>query len=195
LVLSVTNSCFLQNAEELVEKWFQMKFLAGDIPAELLDDWSTGKPGAEMHLPPPSPFIATNFDLIPARANTLANLSREERTRDVEGLPETAVLAPELVIDEPGLRLFHKADISFRTPKAVANFKLTSPVLWEGSASRALGMLLADCVTDVISQVVSQAEQASLSAKISYDGPEGFQLSLYGFNDKLQTLALALVEV
>jgi secreted Zn-dependent insulinase-like peptidase len=173
-----------------------MDFLSADIPAALLHNWSTGKPGADMHLPPPNPFIATKFDLLPgAKAHTLADLSSEERTADFEGLPEIAVLAPELLIDEPDLRLFHRADSSFGTPRAIANFKLTSSVLWQSAATRAQGMLMVDCLNDVVNEVVSQADLASLSAQISYEGPEGFQLSLYGFNDKLQTLAVALIEV
>ena len=56
-------------------------------------------------------------------------------------------------------------------------------------------MLLVDCLKDSINEVAYQAEQASLTAQVSYEGPEGFQISVSGFNDKLQTLACSLAKV
>lgn len=173
-----------------------MSFLSGDIPSALLDAWDKGTPGPEMCLPPRNPFIATKFDLLTdAGAHTVADLASEAKNPEVKGLPEIAVLAPVLVLDEPGVRLFHKAETAFGTPRAVANFRFTSPLLWQSAAARARGMLLVDCLKDSINEVVYQADQASLSAQLSYEGPEGIQVSLYGFNDKLQTLADALAKV
>ena len=173
-----------------------MSYLRGDIPSALLQAWDSATPGPEMHLPPRNPFIASNLALLSdSAAHTIADLGSEEQTPDMHGLPEIAVLAPVLLLDEAGARLFHRADTSFGTPRAVACLRLSSASLWQSAAARASGMLLVDCLKDSINEVVYQADQALLSAQVSYEGPEGFQISLYGFNDKLQRLACSLAKV
>lgn len=173
-----------------------MSYVSGDIPTVLLDSWDAGKPGPDMRMILPNPFIATNFELLPDPvAHTVADVQGETKDSDVEDLPDIAVLAPSLIVEEPGLRLFHKADIAFSSPRAVVHFKLTSPVLWRGASVRACSMLLIDCIKDAINEVVYQADQASLTAQVSNEGPEGLQVSLYGLNDKLQTLADSVFKV
>ena len=48
------------------------------------------------------------------------------------------VAPPQLVCDVPGLRLWHKMDAEFRTPRANAYFLLTSPTTYDSPRAAAL---------------------------------------------------------
>ncbi len=55
------------------------------------------------------------------------------------GAAEQAVVEPpQVVCDVPGLRLWHKMDAEFRTPRANAYFLLTSPTAYDSPRAAAL---------------------------------------------------------
>jgi secreted Zn-dependent insulinase-like peptidase len=107
----------VQNTSKETEEWFDIEYVAGEVPVALLDAWAAGSASPDMRLPPPNPFIATDFSLVTAGSNTVP----------APTAGELAVGAPALVLEEPGLRLFHKAVTSFGTPRAVAGFRCALP--------------------------------------------------------------------
>ena len=85
------------------EAWYGTAYAAAQLRAELLDRWATAPPHAALQLPPPNPFIPTDFALVAdlepgaaaapaARARAAsAPAARTTRTADANG----AAAAPD----------------------------------------------------------------------------------------------------
>ena len=75
--------------------------------------------------------------------------------------------APEMVCDEPGLRLWHKLDRQFETPKAAAYFCVTSAAMYESPAAAAATHLLMKLLEDALCETAYLADVAGLSYDVS----------------------------
>lgn len=116
----------MQASDQSHEEWFEFDYLSGDIPEGMLERWDAARPGVDLKLPPPNPFIAADYDLLPgAPSNTVKAAAEVPHpcTGDPVRLPDGAVGAPELLVDVPGTRVFHKLVTAFGTPRAVAMFR------------------------------------------------------------------------
>lgn len=76
---------------------------------------------------------------------------------------------PEMICDEPGLRLWHKLDRQFQTPKAAAYFCLTSAAMYESPAAAAATHLLMKLLEDALCETAYLADVAGLSYDVSVD--------------------------
>lgn len=76
---------------------------------------------------------------------------------------------PQMICDEPGLRLWHKLDRQFQTPKAAAYFCLTSAAMYESPAAAAATHLLMKLLEDALCETAYLADVAGLSYDVSYD--------------------------
>ena len=74
---------------------------------------------------------------------------------------------PEMICDEPGLRLWHKLDRQFQTPKAAAYFCLTSAAMYESPAAAAATHLLMKLLEDALCETAYLADVAGLSYDVS----------------------------
>ena len=74
---------------------------------------------------------------------------------------------PEMLCDEPGLRLWHKLDRQFQTPKAAAYFCLTSAAMYESPAAAAATHLLMKLLEDALCETAYLADVAGLSYDVS----------------------------
>ena len=90
-------------------------------------------------------------------------------------VPEAAVAAdgvedgtfpspPALLLDSPGLRLFHKLDTTFRVPRTNAYFKLVSPSTYDSPRSAALTHLVVKLLEDALCETAYAADVAGQSA-------------------------------
>ena len=76
---------------------------------------------------------------------------------------------PEMICDEPGLRLWHKLDRQFQTPKAAAYFCLTSAAMYDSPAAAAATHLLMKLLEDALCETAYLADVAGLSYDVSVD--------------------------
>ena len=74
---------------------------------------------------------------------------------------------PERICDEPGLRLWHKLDRQFQTPKAAAYFCLTSAAMYDSPATAASTHLLMKLLEDALCETAYLADVAGLSYDVS----------------------------
>ncbi len=74
---------------------------------------------------------------------------------------------PDMVCNEPGLRLWHKLDRQFETPKAAAYFLLSSPAMYESPAAAATTHLLLKLLEDALCETAYLADVAGLSYDVS----------------------------
>ena len=82
-----------------------------------------------------------------------------------DGVPLLAI-APALLADEPGLRLWHKLDTTFRLPKAAAHFRLASPAAYTSPACAAATHLLTRLLEDCLQEQAYAAEIAGLTYEV-----------------------------
>lgn len=75
--------------------------------------------------------------------------------------------APEMICNDTGLRLWHKLDRQFQTPKAAAYFCLTSAAMYESPAAAAATHLLMKLLEDALCETAYRADVAGLSYDVS----------------------------
>lgn len=70
---------------------------------------------------------------------------------------------PALLADRPGLRLWHKPDVTFRLPRASAHFLLASPATYDSAAAAAGTHVAVALLEDVLCETAYLAEVAGLT--------------------------------
>lgn len=58
----------LQGITTDIEPWYGTLYSREPLPAEWLAVWEAASPPAELHLPPPNPFVPTDFALLQVRS-------------------------------------------------------------------------------------------------------------------------------
>ena len=95
--------------------------------------------------------------------NAVSNGSKEELLQEHSDFPT----APEMICNDPGLRLWHKLDRQFQTPKAAAYFCLTSAAMYESAGAAAATHLLIKLLEDALCETAYLADVAGLSYDVS----------------------------
>ena len=75
----------------------------------------------------------------------------------------THATPPELLCNDAGLRVWHKLDDHFETPKAAAYFCLTSAAMYESPKAAAVTHLLVKVLEDTLCETAYLADVAGLS--------------------------------
>ena len=57
------------------EPWYGTQYSSQPLPRDWLARWEAAVPPSELRLPPPNPFVPTDFALLPASARSGAALS------------------------------------------------------------------------------------------------------------------------
>lgn len=91
---------------------------------------------------------------------------------------------PKMICDEPGLRLWHKLDRQFQTPKAAAYFCLTSAAMYDSPAAAAATHLLMKLLEDAQCETAYLADVAGLSYDVSVD-PSFCMVALHALGSQL----------
>ena len=70
---------------------------------------------------------------------------------------------PALILDQPGLRLWHKLDTTFRLPRASAHILIALPATYDSAAAAAGTHVAVALLEDVLCETAYLAEVAGLS--------------------------------
>ncbi len=126
-----------------------------------------------LALPAPNEFIAESVALLPA--------------------PEAEAAVPELVVNEPRLRIWHRQDTSFKVPRGnlLANF-LTAEVNRTARQAAASELYVA-LLGDTVNEYTYPAYLAGLNFGIATSG-RGIGLSVSGYSDKQMVLLARIVD-
>ncbi|XP_041993159.1 nardilysin-like [Salvia splendens] len=154
------------------EPWFGSRYLEEDIPLHLMELWKDPpKIDSSLHLPSKNDFIPCDFSL------------RVEK----ESCQSTDSASPRCILDEPYMKLWYKADQTFKLPRANTYFRITL----KGGCSNMRNALLTELfillLKDELNEIIYQASVAKLESSVSLYGDK-LELKLYGFNDKLSVL-------
>ncbi|GAX77819.1 hypothetical protein CEUSTIGMA_g5262.t1 [Chlamydomonas eustigma] len=152
----------------LDEPWYGTKYCIETLPDAWAESWGEkAGPDARLHLPRPNPFIPTDF-----------TLHKEDAW---EGSPKVVLLEPCF------MRVHHKCDMTFNTPKAVINLDFQSPEAYNSPEHAHMTKLFVALVEDELSELSYDAELAGLQYAVS-NTQSGFGLSVSGYSHKLLVL-------
>ena len=122
-----------------------------------------------IKLPVDNPFIVDDYSV-------LANVNQQ---------PADAV--PELIIDQPGIKLWYKQSTDFSSPKGSINIQIGSPVAGNSIEHFAQQKLLAALLADQLNEMAYVAQEAGLSYAVSAQ-QHGLTVKVSGFSQRQQLL-------
>lgn len=186
-----------------VEPWFEIPFVEVQIPDSLLQSWAAAVPSADLALPPQNSYIPSDFSLVhkfsknPAPPRSFNHQSASDSLADRSSLE--AICAeqmaqplfpepPNVIVDEPGLRVWHKIDYTFCLPRINSYWKLVSPFAYDTPQHAALAHLLLKLLEDALCETTYLAEVAGLHYNIWNEGRQGIDFKVEGFSQKLPLL-------
>ncbi|GFR39667.1 hypothetical protein Agub_g138, partial [Astrephomene gubernaculifera] len=168
------------------EPWFGLEVTSLELPPDLVRGWAQQPPLPELALPPRNPYLPQDFSL---------------RCEDPEqqqpapappppppGLPALLASPPQLLLDIPGLRLWHKLDTTFRTPRAAVHWRLFSPAGHTDPRVAAASHLTLKLLEEALREDAYLADVAGLHYATSPEGLAGMEFRVDGFSDKLGVL-------
>ena len=169
-----------------VEPWFGTRHTVSRVAPERLASWQAAYngtptvpfPAGTPALPPPNPYIATNFELrhpLPPSARRPKRVPPQLLHRSARGL------------------LFHKPDTAFATPKAVVCLELAVARVdaAASSAEQATERTLREIVAKLALEQLNAEAYAATLAGLSYEctaSERGWFIQVDGFAHKLPML-------
>jgi insulysin len=172
------------SAEWQYEKWYKAKYRQIKVSDELLNDWSSkSDPDPRLRLPGMNTFLPTDFSL---RSEDPDSVAEEDPSLDY-----TKVM-PKLLIDEPGIQLWHKMDRTFKVPKTAIRMLLVTPNVYISPRSMTLNRIFIKVLEDDLNSHIYDASLAGCKAKVTCL-PSGISVSVTGFSEKLPMLLDAVM--
>lgn len=181
----------LPGSTHIREPWFDMEAVSAQLPQDMCSTWATQQAAQDLRLPPPNPYVATDFSLrelqqAPAQHSSCSSLL---------GITPVLPGPPAMVLDVPGLWLWYKADDVFKMPRTNAYFRLWSPALHDSPRAAALSHLALKLLEDVLAEDGYLADVAGLHYSTSPEGQAGLELRVDGFSHKHAAFVQRLFDV
>ena len=134
-----------------IEPYYGAQYRSKDLSAEQME--ALGHPKSvdpRLELPRLNQYIPTNFSLkCDAGLSSPNSASEAERT-----------VAPNMVMERPGLRLWHKMDKYWRVPKAYIQFSLVSPIPYSSPRSMTYNRIYQRMLNDDLKSTIYDATMA-----------------------------------
>ncbi|GAX76258.1 hypothetical protein CEUSTIGMA_g3702.t1 [Chlamydomonas eustigma] len=186
--LSALASSSSSSARSVVEPWFQLESVCMEIPPSMSAGWSVQDVSPQLHLPPPNPYLPTDFTLRASADDHNLEVETNTKLASTLGLPVVLAAPPTLVLEEPGLRVWHKLDSTFKTPRTFTAFRLSSPAWLKDARSTAAAKLFLKLMEDALNEDAYLADVAGLHYGLTGDDLAGLEIKVEGFSHKLPVL-------
>jgi len=171
-------------------------YIATDFSLRCDDE--NGAASASLPPPPPPTLPMPTATAMTTTAATAATEPEEEPLSKAIITP--LCQPPSLLLDEPGLRLWHKLDASFRVPKASLHAHFTPAVAFSdpnsssslfggGARASAAAHLCSRLLDDALCEEAYLADVAGLSVDAWPEGCAGMEVRVEGFSHKLPELS------
>jgi nardilysin len=180
--------------EEKQEEWFNFPYAVANVPEKLIEQWKTVTPGNDLCLPPKNNYLPTDFSLksiIKSPTTAIAIDMNGDHMEQNQAATTVFPSPPNLLIDTPGLRVFHKLDTTFKQPKVAAFFRLSFPEsspFYNSPRSAALTHLAVKLLEDGLCETAYLADVAGLRYSIHLEGRLGLDIKIGGFSHRLPDL-------
>lgn len=175
-VLVMINAPELQTHQQ--SRYYQTGYNVEPIPDAEQASWKKAMADKSLKLPRPNEFVAKNFNLKHERSQAVADVKSD---------------APELLRDQPNLKLWFKADKEFLVPRGSINVSLRNAKTAESPAGRAHTVLLARLLDNQLNEHRYTASLAGLDV-VLMPGDRGMSLMIGGYNDKQGLLLTRTLE-
>ncbi len=139
--------------ERATEEWFGFEYARAALPAALLEGWAApAAPAPELALPTRNEYLPTDFSLGGEEGGAGGDAAADGGAEEAaDAFPPP----PTLLVDAPGLRVWHKRDARFRLPRTNAYFRLAGGAAADGSPrAAALAHLVAKLAEDALCEEV-----------------------------------------
>lgn len=167
------------------EQWYGAPFKKEKITKQQLASWKELAANVAeelgMSLPAPNEFIPKDFSL------RQAGVSSASTTK----MP-LEVTPPGLISSDAMMRLWHKADAAFRTPRAYLLTKVNTPAYELGPEVVTMMRLFCNIVYDDLNAFAYDASVAGLS--YGFEFSDSLSVTVAGFNHKLPTLLKVVMQ-
>lgn len=156
LVMMVTSREYAKTANVTMletEKWYGTKYFGESLSPKLLEMWRTGSGmtvdnGTKAFVnQPPNKYIPNNFTLNAKKPSGHVKWPKE---------------SPSLLIDSAGMRVWHKLDTIYGTPKVYIDIDMVSPIPSSSAYNQLLTMLFAQVFADTLQEKVFAFSLAGL---------------------------------
>jgi insulysin len=156
----------------LVEKWYGTKYGIEQIPEEKIKKWKSVSLHPTMSLPKPNPFISKTITLKPV---------------------EKDLNHPEVIVNKPALKVWHKQDNQFESPKVDVCFKLFSPFASKSPRTILMTNIYTSLLMDSLNAYSYPAQEAGLKYSIK-GNRTGLEIVISGYSEKLPILLATIVK-
>ena len=155
-----------------VTTWFETPYEVAPISDEVLSAWRGESIDARLVLPEPNPFVPEYLDMKPL----------------ADGAP-----APVPLEEVAGLKLWHRPNISYGTPRANFFVSFRSPLAVDTPEHAVLTKMFVSMVNDQLIEFSYPATLAGLGYQL-YPHIKGFTLRVSGYSDKQALLLERLTQ-
>lgn len=178
--LTLLGGAFLPEYETLEEPWIKTKYQVQPLPESWREQASKCVGDSPyFHYPNPNQFIATNFELLNEGAADPHEMEIGEY--------------PKQIVSTPRMTVWYKPDFHFNLPQGVLHLHILSPVLRASLENAVLFDVLLDYYLLATKEDTYDATMAEIEQEINYTD-YGFGIKIRGFNEKLSTLLMVLLE-
>lgn len=187
-----TNSDLKPDESWKVEPWYGAVSKSTSLSAEQMDAWEFPADfDSRLHLPALNAYIPTDFSL---RCDDHAT---DEPQKELVKEEEVKIL-PEILVDEPNLRMWHKMDRYWRVPKTFVRLSILSSHAYSSPRAITYNRIFQRVLNDDLNSFVYDAAMAGCSYKVTCI-PSGYRISVRGFSEKvpflLDTLATRILSL
>ncbi|XP_074028660.1 nardilysin isoform X2 [Leptinotarsa decemlineata] len=150
-----------------IEQWFGTEYTDMEIPKDLISKWENVPPHPELDVPPPNPYLTSDFTILP----------------EIQNHPDY----PQKIKSDSLYELWYRKDQKFNLPIAYYYFYLISPKSVKSAEKATLTEMLMNLLEFSIAEEVYPATNAELSHHLSFY-ERGVLIKVDGFNEKLPVL-------
>lgn len=176
------HECSAASAPWQYEKWYRAKYRQVSISDSLETKWTSSTNNndidSRLFLPSLNTFLPTDFSL---RSNDPDAIAATDSEVDY------SKVMPSLLVDKPGLKMWHKLDRTFNVPKTSLVLTLTTPVPYSTPRTMTLMRIYAKVLADDLNSYIYDATLAGCRARVGCV-PSGVSITVNGFSEKLPHL-------
>lgn len=171
--------CSAASAPWQYEKWYRAKYRQVPISDSIQKKWTSSKEiDSRLFLPAMNTFLPTDFSL---RSNDPDAIAAKDPEVDY------SKEKPKLLVDKPGLKMWHKLDRTFNVPKTSLMLMLTTPTPYKSPRTMTLMRIYVKVLEDDLNSYIYDASLAGCRARVSCL-PSGISISVNGYSEKLPHL-------
>ncbi|CAB9527211.1 Insulin-degrading enzyme [Seminavis robusta] len=164
------------------EPWYGAQYRVRALSPEQMNSWENPATiDDRLELPGLNQYIPTDFSLRCDKGVATANGDTSKPSESERNKP------PKMIMDRPGLRLWHKMDKYWRVPKAFIKFSLVTPAPYRSPRTMTLIRIYQRILNDDLKSTVYDASLAGCGYRVSCT-PTGIRFSVQGYNEKLLNL-------